>query len=185
MTKKKLLILGLVTLLGFTAIAFIIHYFTVESSFFSLFKSDYNMLLQIGVGAIYGTAVALIGWRVMQLPLLKPELAKYTAIFNGETLNFFTITFISLCAGIGEEIFFRGILQGYLGILLTSILFVAIHGYLNPKNWRISIYGLYMTLVIIGIGVMSNKLGLTAAITAHALIDFVLLYQTKNSYSPS
>ena len=50
--------------------------------------------------------------------------------------------FISFCAGFGEEILFRTGMQHYLGILITSIFFVAIHGYLNPFNWRYSLYGL-------------------------------------------
>jgi hypothetical protein len=65
------------------------------------------------------------------------------------------------------------------------VLFVAIHGYLNPKNWKLSIYGAYMCLVIGGIGYLCDYLGITAAIAAHFAIDVVLLYAlVKTPLSP-
>lgn len=95
------------------------------------------------------------------------------------------IIFVSLCAGIGEEIFFRGIIQPYLGIVVTAIIFVAIHGYLNPKNLKITVYGVYMVFAIMLLGYLTDKFGLITAITAHTVIDVVLLIKTKKMLARS
>ena len=92
------------------------------------------------------------------------------------------IIFISFCAGVGEEILFRGVLQPLIGIWITAVLFVAIHGYLNPVNWRISIYGIYLTLVIGIIGHLTDWLGLTTAIIAHMIIDVILFYKINQKF---
>jgi hypothetical protein len=97
-------------------------------------------------------------------------------------MNFAIIVGVSLCAGIGEEIFFRGVVQPlpYCGVWVTAIFFVAIHGYLNPMDWRISIYGVYMTILIAGLGYLTDYMGLTTAMVAHTMIDVVLFsYLTK------
>ena len=78
-------------------------------------------------------------------------------------------------AGFGEEILFRACIQQYWGIWITAIFFVAIHGYLNPKDWRLSIYGLFMTFIIVIIGYMYQFFGLWSAIFAHFAIDLYLL----------
>lgn len=179
MTKNKLMLLAIITIVGFSVLSFIIHYFIDDRSFFVLFDSKFNVFTQIAIGCLIGLIAGWLGWMLTQSKLLKPEVSKYTQLFKGASLNFMSITIVSLCAGIGEELFFRGIMQQYLGVVITAIIFVAIHGYLNPKNWRISIYGGYMTIAIMIIGVFSEKMGLITAISAHAMIDFVLLYKTK------
>lgn len=94
--------------------------------------------------------------------------------------NWFEIAFLSLCAGIGEEILFRGCMQYYAGIWITSVVFVGIHGYLNPKNWRLSIYGLYMTIVILGLSYIFEEAGMIFAITAHFAIDLFLFGKSES-----
>ena len=112
---------------------------------------------------------------------MKKDLNKYLKLFSFEDLSFSVIFFVSISAGIGEEIFFRGVLQPFLGVVITGVLFVAVHGYINPKNWRISIYGLYMTIGIIVIGVLTEKVGLITAIISHTVIDITLLHKTKKA----
>lgn len=90
-------------------------------------------------------------------------------------MSYFDIVFISICAGVGEEILFRGVLQDFLGIIITSVVFVAIHGYLKWNDWRISIYGVVMILVIVGIGIMFETMGVIAPAIAHTVIDIILL----------
>jgi uncharacterized protein len=179
MTKKKLYLLGLVTLLGFPIISFLIHFFTSSDEFISLFNSEQPIYLQFFIGVAAGWSIALVGWEIMLLDCMKKELGKYLDLFSVRSLSWGVILFVSLSAGIGEEIFFRGILQPFLGVILTSVIFVAIHGYINPKNWRISIYGAYMTLGIVLIGFLSERVGLLSAISAHTIIDVVLLLKTK------
>ena len=181
MTKKKLYLLGLLTLIGFPLLSIFIHYFTFSDSFLSLFSSEYSFYIELLIGIATGWGIATIGWRIMCLNFMKKDLNKYLKLFSFKDLSFSVIFFVSISAGIGEEIFFRGVLQPFLGVVITGVLFVAVHGYINPKNWRISIYGLYMTIGIIVIGVLTEKVGLITAIISHTVIDITLLLKTKKA----
>src|SRR5690606_14751744 len=88
---------------------------------------------------------------------------------------------LSLCAGIGEELFFRAGIQPFLGIWWTAILFVFIHGYLDPRNWRISIYGLVMVGIIAWFGYRFETIGIVAAMIAHAAFDFILFVNAERN----
>ena len=98
-------------------------------------------------------------------------------------LNFWEGLFLSMCAGIGEELLFRSGIQPLLGPVITSILFIALHGYLNPFNWRFSIYGLIALPFILLISYSVGPFGLWFAIAAHFSYDAVLftimMYENK------
>jgi membrane protease YdiL (CAAX protease family) len=174
--KFIILLLALFTILGFSAggIA-IIHYFQ-DISYQEAFKTKTNLFLELGVGLAYGFVAGLLAWKLICSKVMRPIQDKYGDLIGSLKLNMAEIIFISCCAGIGEEVLFRAGIQPFLGVWLTSIGFVAIHGYLHPKNWRISVYGALMTLIIVGIGYMFRHLGLTSAMAAHTMIDIVLLY---------
>ena len=71
--------------------------------------------------------------------------------------------------------FFRGAIQPLAGIWVTSFLFVLLHGYINPRNWPLTIYGLYMVAVIGVLGIFTEHFGIITAITGHIMIDYILL----------
>lgn len=186
MTKNHFFFLGLITLIGFSLLGAGIITYLIDVPFHSIFSHGLKWYYQIGIGVIYGFITAFIGWKLITMSFLKDTKQFYSSILKDFQLTISDIVFISLCAGIGEEILFRGAAQYYFGIYLTSIIFVAIHGYLNPKDWKISVYGLYMTIVIIGIGYMFDYFGLLSAIAAHFSIDFFLLIQlTKTKEIPT
>ncbi|MBA4548939.1 CPBP family intramembrane metalloprotease [Thermoactinomyces intermedius] len=77
---------------------------------------------------------------------------------------------IALIAAVSEEMFFRGVLQEWLGIWMTSVVFVLLHTrYL--KKW------LLMAVVFAisaGLGWLTEWFGnITPAVIAHGLVDFV------------
>jgi membrane protease YdiL (CAAX protease family) len=82
---------------------------------------------------------------------------------------------------VGEEILFRGAIQPFLGVAVTSVLFVAVHGYLNPKDWRLSVYGVFMTIGIAWLGYLAETQGLLSAIIGHTIIDVYLLIYLQRS----
>ena len=92
---------------------------------------------------------------------------------------------VSGCAGIGEEILFRGGIQPFLGIIWTSLLFVILHGYITPFNGPLTIYGIFMVLAIALLGIATVHLGLVVAIVAHTTIDILLLFKLSRTYSSS
>ena len=184
MNKRTLFLLGLLTLFGFSSLGgWIIEQF-LDVRFFSLFQTETPWYTQIGMGLLYGTITAIGAWLIVNSDLLTDTRTFFAKIIQQLRLSTIDILFISFCAGTGEEILFRGAIQPYLGIWITAVLFVAIHGYLNPKNWKLSIYGAYMCLVIGGIGYLCDYLGITAAIAAHFAIDVVLLYALVNTPLP-
>ncbi len=180
MNKNIFFGLGLFTLFGFSAIGWAIIYFFIDVPFGLVFHHGVNIALQIPLGLAYGAITGWLGWLLIKSKILTETRKFYAGVIAELDLNIHEIIFISFCAGVGEEILFRAAVQYYLGIWLTAILFVAVHGYLNPKNWRISIYGGFMTLVIAGVGFLFDYLGLVSAISAHFAIDVVLLWFLTN-----
>lgn len=65
----------------------------------------------------------------------------------------------------------------HFGIVDHLYPFVAIHGYLNPLNWKISVYGIIMIGFIAALGYLFKTAGIIAAITAHSVFDAILLFQ--------
>ena len=182
MGNKKIIVLGLFTIIGFPLAAFVINYFFSSESFWDIFISKKGILYELLIGLIYGIFAGLIAWRIIKLKILQPVRDKYQGVIGSLRMNIGTIIMVSICAGVGEEILFRGILQSYFGIWITAVGFVAIHGYLNPLDWRISFYGTYMTLAIVVIGYLYQLYGLTSAMLAHTMIDIVLLIKLTREY---
>lgn len=84
--------------------------------------------------------------------------------------------FLSLCAGLGEEFLFRIALQEWFHPLLVSVVFVAIHGYINPRDMNTTRFGLFVLLFIIALGYAVSVQGIWFCIMAHAAYDFILLF---------
>lgn len=139
------------------------------------------VIAQVSVGAVTGTCFGFLAWFIASRQFMRLQLIEFSRIIDQLRLNTKEIWFLSFSAGVGEELFFRGGLQPLLGIWPTAVLFVAIHGYLNPYNWRVSIYGTAMCGMMAVLGYLTEWLGILAAITAHGMIDVVLLNRLRNS----
>lgn len=175
--KQKIIHLATLTLIGFPFIGWLILWIVNGPPFLSLFLIDQPLILQLSIGIATGVVAGWIAWVIIRSPLMKKVRNQYGDVIRAFNLSPAQILYISLCAGIGEEILFRGVIQPYLGIWVTSIFFVAIHGYLNPFNWRLFLYGLYMTAVILWVSFIAEQFGLYSAIAAHVVIDIILLHQ--------
>jgi membrane protease YdiL (CAAX protease family) len=182
MGNRKIITLGLFTIIGFPLAAFVINYFFSSESFWDIFISKQGILYELLIGLFLGVFEGLIAWQIIKLKILQPVRDKYQDVIGSLRMNIGTIIIVSICAGVGEEILFRGILQSYFGIWITAVGFVAIHGYLNPLDWRISLYGAYMTLAIVVIGYLHQLYGLTSAMLAHTMIDIVLFIKLTHEY---
>ena len=175
MKKSKLYLLGFFTLFGMGGISIILIELFQDSSTMSLFETGMVWYYQLLIGLIYGLVAALLGWRLINIQLMHDVKSFYALIIQQLKLNWLDIIFISFCAAVGEELLFRGAIQYWLGIYITSIVFVGIHGYLNSKDWKIRLYGGYLTLVMIGVSYGFEELGMISAMTAHFAIDVYLL----------
>ena len=183
MSKKLFIGLGFFTIIGFSALGAVLVYYVLDRPILSVFAHGWPWYLQLLFGLVYGVAGAYLGWSVIRSRMLTPVRSYYVELIQELKLGLPEILFISICAGVGEEMLFRAGLQPIVvgwtsftpGVVITSVAFVALHGYLNPMNWRLTVYGMFMTAIIIGIGFMFEQVGLIAAMSAHFAIDVVLL----------
>ncbi len=141
-----------------------------------------DVFFQIMLGSVGGILIAFLAWYIIALKFMAPVRSRYSRMIGPLMSRRSDRILVSICAGIGEELFFRGALQFWLGIVATAIIFVAIHGYLNPRNWRISLYGTFLTLAMVALGWAAMEFGLLAPMIAHAIIDIVLLERLHSEW---
>lgn len=182
MVRKKIIMqLALATLIVMPLIAIIIDHFSDEVSLSVSLTGVQAWWLQLTLGIVTGLVIAIIAQWIISTPMMEKVNARYANMLGRFHLTVSEIAFVSVCAGVGEEILFRGAIQPILGVVFTAFIFVAIHGYISPRNWRLSIYGFYMTVAMIGIGILAERSGLIAAIISHAVIDIYLLFMLQRS----
>lgn len=182
--------MGLGTLIVFPLVSWLLLFFLPESwglSFWGMFSLDdthyYLLPIFLSIGILFGLFVI---W-MTELDYFEESMAKYRNLLDNYELNTFYVVFLSICAGVGEEIFFRGTLQPLIGyfsttwisIWITAAFFVAIHGYFSIKNKRVNIFAVLLTLFIGLLGWAAQEYTLWLAIYAHFSYDLVLLFYYK------
>lgn len=173
--------LALATIIGMPMVALLVDHFSETVDLRYSLIGDGIFWRQLLYGSIAGFIIAVIAQLLISSPLLSKVNTSYANLIGRFNLTWSEIVFVSLCAGVGEELLFRGAIQPFLGIPVTSVFFVAIHGYLSPKNWRLSIYGIYMTLAIAVLGYFTERFGLLAAIAGHTVIDIYLFHHLQKN----
>lgn len=179
MSKKIIYLLGIVTLLGFPILGMLILWFFSSINPIQVLDLCSIFKPSIFLGLFIGVVFAKISLILFNTSFFKEELSGQMKMILDLKLNFWDKIFLSFCAGFGEEILFRSSIQHYLGIWLTTFIFIAIHGYLNPKNWKISLYGLYLFPVILIMGAGFSTLGLWFSIAMHFSYDLILFMSIK------
>ena len=175
MTKRVLLAMGLFTLFGLGLLGIYLMKFVQHRNLSSVF-ADNNMLSQLTFGLAFGLIAGINALIWIKSPLLRDTKTFFNNMLEEMNIGYGMAIFMSFCAGVGEEILFRGAIQHSLGLWPTSVLFVFIHGYLTPFNWRISIYGLLMVFISAGLGYLMIQKGIYAAMTAHFIFDVMLFF---------
>ncbi|HRO75652.1 MAG TPA: CPBP family intramembrane metalloprotease [Crocinitomicaceae bacterium] len=178
-SKQKIYLLGLVTLLVFPIPTFVYRIFWLHESVADILELNSLVSRRTLNGLAFGIMYALLSVYLLKKPIFKNELSKQQTILSHLNLNAFDAIFLSLCAGIGEELLFRAGLQLVLNPILVTIIFIAIHGYYNPRNWRLSLYGLLLTPFILVISYGFEYYGLWFAIAAHFAYDWVLFNDSR------
>lgn len=180
-SRKMLYLMSLGTLFLFPLLAFIILYFFSEVTFLELLTTGNSISEQLLRGLVFGiTGAALAIW-ITHLDILKPVTSYFISMFKNLKLNLIDILFFSFCAGVGEELFFRGAMQPFCGIWPTAIFFIAIHGYLSFTNFSINLYGIMMVVVVAGFGYLAIIYGIWSAIAAHFIFDVIMFWQIKRT----
>ncbi|MCX7699227.1 MAG: CPBP family intramembrane metalloprotease [Candidatus Goldbacteria bacterium] len=183
MDKKPKKLLYTILFVGelFLVFAAIIILTIKKQSFISIFNLHQtpNIFILFLIITVAFTIAISISFSVIKLHLFKDIKIVIEEIINSFNLNVFDIFIISLLAGVCEEILFRGVLQPMLGIWITSFIFILLHGYFNPFNWHMSVFGILMFCLSMIIGLIYIKYGLVAAIIFHIVYDFIAFSSFK------
>ena len=184
-SKKTILLLALGTLIVLGGLGIVLIPYIRDIEIDAFFIGVEPIWLQALIGISFGIVTAMAGWQIVELPQMSKIKIFFTELIKPLKLSNSQIVFISICAGVGEELLFRGAIQPVLGIWITSILFVLLHGYLNPFNLPLTFYGIYMIFVIGVMGLMTEHFGILTAMIAHTLIDVILLGKLSAASLPN
>lgn len=114
--SNNVFLMGLITLLVFPICGFLLR-FGIDLSQIENFLGFQSFdWLPIGLGLEFGFAYAFVAMLFMRAEVFSTSNLKMERLIKGLNLNFWQGIFLSLCAGIGEELFFRMSLQPFLGI---------------------------------------------------------------------
>ena len=160
-------------------LGFIINYFFGERTTLEVLDINNILYWKSLLGIVHGAFFGMIALWISNSKLLEEATEKYKSMVDDMDINIFTAVFLSICAGVGEEFFFRGVLQQFTGVWITAIIFVAIHGYLNPKNWKLSLYGLFLVLYSAMLGLFCESISIWFSVYSHLFFDLVLFLSIK------
>lgn len=179
-SKNQLTFLAVFTLFGFSGIAYFILSFSDTFSYSNIFKTN-SLLIDLLIGFVGGGVLSGLGWWLLQLPVLKKVGAHYRQLFSTIQLTWADVLFYSFCAGVGDEILFRGAIQPYLGVWITAVLFVLLHGYISVKNLPRTLYGVFLIGVAVGFGYAYEYRSIYTAMAAHFMYDVVMFSYLKKT----
>ncbi len=120
----------------------------------------------------------ILSEKINNVPLLGP--LKRTIINDIKPIfsetKLIDLCFISVCAGLGEELFFRGVIQAKSGIVASSIIFGLLH-FITPA------YCLIATIMGFYIGYLFQYYdSLLVAVQLHFIYDLGALILIRNLY---
>lgn len=178
LSSSSLLLLSATSAMVYLLLAMLIFYFFYDGELLTSFEHGLPVTFQLIIGTATGVLAAVLIMWVADRPPVSKVLNDFYLVREITKTRFGTFDRIQLSffAGTGEELLFRGAIQPLLGIWLTSVIFVGIHGYFKfrkPGHWIFSgmMFGLSMLL-----GYLFEYAGLIAAMSAHILYDALMLW---------
>ncbi|HAV34957.1 MAG TPA: hypothetical protein DCX52_01135 [Massilia sp.] len=142
----------------------------------------------IGQQLLFGlglSALAAVGSYVsFRLTAQSEATHKTIAAYSRLDLSGLNPVWVSLAAGIGEELLFRAALQPLLGVWITSIVFLLTHTpvYQFRKLDRATLVQAAGVFVVsVALGFIYQYVGLLAAVLVHVAVDVVGLYVVRNA----
>jgi len=173
-SRLSLFFLSLLTIVGFSGLGLSILAIFTEHSPFRIFWLGKPIYQQVLFGGLFGGFAVANGVILVRSPWMHQTRDFFAKMIGQLDPKIYHILFYSTCAAVGEEILFRGAIQPFIGIWWTSVLFIFLHGYFNPYNWQITLYGVFMVMISAGLGYLYELLGIYAAMFAHFIYDLVM-----------
>ena len=178
--KKRLQYLSWLTLLGMSALGILlIHYVQHRDVSDTLTIGRKNYYLQSISGLFFGSLAALLAVALINGKRFKSVRSFFEELMHDMAPSVTNIVFYSLCASVGEEVLFRAGVQPLIGIWPAAILFVLLHGYINPMNLSLSIYGVFLIIICSGFGYLFKFFGLGSCVVAHFVYDVAMFSVLK------
>lgn len=177
LSSRKLLTMSMLSAILYLVLSLVIFHFFHEDGSGGVFGHGFSVVGQLLAGGAGGGLAAAVIIFLSSRPPISEVLADFhifRAIVRSRFTNFDRIQ-LSLFAGVGEELLFRGAVQPLLGIWVTSAIFVGIHGYFSFKSAGHLLFGTMMFGLSVWLGVLFEYAGLIAAMCAHAVYDLILL----------
>jgi uncharacterized protein len=185
-SRSGLLLMSLASAVIYVSLALVIVRYFHDEPLVHLFSHGSGIAAQLLIGLVFGIlAAAGIGFVIWRTPIsgILQDYAIVDMVMGMRFTRFDRIQ-ISFFAGTGEELLFRGAMQPVLGIWLTSLIFVAMHGYFKFRSPKHILFGAMMFALSVGLGLLYEWAGLIAAMTAHAVYDLVMLELTHRLPAP-
>ena len=179
--KKRLQYYSWLTLLGMSSIGILLITYLQKRGVKEVLLGGKPYYAQVLAGLFFGSISALLAILLIRGKKFKGVRSFFENLMQELNPSFLNILFYSFCAGVGEEVLFRAGIQPlpYVGIWPASVLFVLLHGYINPANIRLSIYGLFLVVICSGFGYLFKFFGLTSSIIAHFIYDVAMFSVLK------
>jgi membrane protease YdiL (CAAX protease family) len=175
MTRRGILMLSAITTAGLTlaAIAITANWGHPDGTPFTRGMAAWRQVgIGLGIGGALAMAMSLVEIRVA----LFDEMRRIVRdVFQTVRPARIDLLLVSLGAGWGEELLFRGAIQPHLGIWPAAVVFALAHFLLTRLTWGRLAYTAALVLAGAGLGYLAEWAGLLAAMTAHAAYDFVAL----------
>ena len=181
-SRELFMRMGLLTLFVPLVIVAILYYFNATAFMIPVVIGKVNVWIQVGAGVAGGFLLSGITWLMGKWKYLDDVNFDFTLRLGIFNFSLQEILFLSFCAGVGEEIVFRGMIQPWLGILTTSFMFIALHGYMSYSSWPKVIFGLILFAVGTILGILGEYIGLLAAIVAHIIYDVIAFQRIQAEY---
>jgi membrane protease YdiL (CAAX protease family) len=182
LSKEMFMRMGIATLLIPLVITFVLYQFNFTSFLIPVLVGKFSIGIQILIGIAGGGCMMLLAFFMSKWEYLNEVQSKFTLQLGGYQLTLQEIVFLSFCAGFGEEILFRGMLQPWLGVFFTAFLFIALHGYISVKSSAHLVFGLALWSMGIGLGLLGAYSGLISAAIAHMIYDIYAFLNIQREY---
>jgi len=165
------------------ALAFVINAAFGDGTLPEVLIEGQPIAVQIGWGITFGLAISVPSMVVVFfVPLFSSLRRQLLDLVSRLDLGALNPLWISLSAGIGEELLFRGALQPILGIWWASFIFTLAHfrsGRFHSMNWQKLIYAASVFIAGLLLGYVFLEIGLIAAMVTHAVVDVVSLFTAR------
>lgn len=183
--ERQILVIGLAVEAALAGVYFVWAYY--RGAPFDLAPESDDVLMGLAAAvALMIFNLALLKLARTSIPLLRQcgEFVDEVVKPLADQLSVRSAAVISISAGVGEELFFRGMLQAEFGVIAASALFAAMH--FGTAIAQFPVVALLYFFIGFALGLLYLVMTeLWVVIIAHGLYDFIALIYLKHFYQVS